>query len=68
VGGGSQRDPLFGFRAIGEDVDDMSVQMAFLLTAADEASGTAMFGAVPEPAGLVLLAFGGAVLLGRRRA
>ncbi len=67
TGGGSQRDPLFGFRAIGEDVDDMSVQMAFLLTADDEAGGTAVFGAVPEPTGLVLLALGGVVLLGRRR-
>lgn len=67
TGGASQRDPLFGFRAIGEDVDDMSVQMAFLLTADDEASGAVVFGAVPEPAGLVLLALGGGVLLRRRR-
>jgi len=67
TGGGSQRDPAFGFRPIGEEVDDMSVRMAFLLTANDEASGTATFGAVPEPAGLALLALGGAVLLGRRR-
>ncbi|MFQ5805473.1 MAG: PEP-CTERM sorting domain-containing protein [Phycisphaerae bacterium] len=66
TGGASQRDPASGFRAIGEDVYDMSVQMAFLLTANDEASGTVVFGAVPEPTGLWLFAVAGAALLRRR--
>jgi hypothetical protein len=35
---GSEFDPLFGFRSVGEDVDDLSTLIAFMLTANDYAA------------------------------
>jgi hypothetical protein len=52
---------------IDTDVYDMRVHDAFVLTQGDRASVETTYGIVPEPAGLMLLALGGALLQGRRR-
>ncbi len=47
------------------DVDDMSIEAAFNLTAGDLGSGTSRFLIIPEPSAIALLAVGGLLL--RRR-
>jgi len=54
-----------GFVPIAGPVSDMSMQISFALSANDSASGTSVFAIVPEPAGVLLLAFGAALI--RRR-
>lgn len=66
-GAGSQNHPPSGYLSIPNDVNDMSAQLAFTLTANDSGSGTSNFQIIPEPASLALLGFGALVLAGRRR-
>jgi len=65
-GGGSQNYPPSGYVDIPVGVYDMSVQIAFTLTANDLGSGTSYYQIIPEPmtAGLLLI---GAMALARRR-
>ncbi len=46
---GSQSDPGAGHRSIGADVDDMSVEVAFVVTAHDRVSGGTLFDIDPDP-------------------
>jgi hypothetical protein len=46
---GSQSDPAVGYRAIGEVVDDMSVEVAFALTAHDRVVAGTLFDIDPDP-------------------
>ncbi len=48
---GSQNVPPFGFLPIGESVEDMSVEVAFVLTAHDQATVSATYDIDPDPAG-----------------
>jgi hypothetical protein len=59
--------PESGWAYIGEPVIDMSSLVSFTLSAQDLASGTSTYVLVPEPASLLLLAFGGVAAFGRRR-
>ena len=52
---------------IDTDVYSMRIHDAFVLTQGDRARVETTFGIVPEPAGLMLLALGGALMGGRRR-
>lgn len=62
----SDHEPAVGYTALGEPVSDMSVQVAFDLTAHDIASGTTTFVIVPEPGGLLMVAVGFLAVLRRR--
>ena len=62
----SSSDPQFGFRNVPDDVSSMSAEMNFSLTANDSLNASTSFGAVPEPATLVLMAAGLLPLLRRR--
>jgi MYXO-CTERM domain-containing protein len=55
-----------GWVAIAEPVSSMQAQYSFSLSAGDAASGTSNFLVIPEPAGLVLLVLGAAVVVRRR--
>jgi len=48
-GSASQRDPLFGYRAVGSAVSDMSVEVAFTLSALDRLSASTSFDINPDP-------------------
>lgn len=63
---GSQSHPSSGFEPIGVTIDDMRVHAAFELSPSDQAITNSFFGLIPEPTGVVLLAAGGVLLLGRR--
>ena len=65
----SDRSPATGRTAIGVAVNKIEAEFYFELTAGDSASGTSKFDVIPEPAtaGLAVLAFGGLVMLRRRR-
>lgn len=52
---------------IGTEIHDMRAHDAFVLTQLDRARVESVFGVVPEPAGFLLLALGGALMGGRRR-
>ena len=64
---GSQSYPGSGYAPIDADVSDMRVDANFILTQNDSATTSMTFVLVPEPAGLVLLALGGALIRGRQR-
>jgi hypothetical protein len=65
-GSAFQNDPPSGYRTISGNVNDMSVQFKFSLTAFDTSSGTSNFEIVPEPAAVALLVLGALALLRRR--
>jgi hypothetical protein len=65
-GGGSQNDPPFGFRDIAGDVDDMTSELAFWLTAGDRGNGTTNWELIPEPGTLLGLLLVGLALRRRR--
>ena len=65
---GGEVYPNAGYAPFNDQVSDMSVHSAFMLTADDHARGTATYGVVPEPTALLLLAVGGTLMGGRRRA
>ncbi|MBU0618552.1 MAG: hypothetical protein KKI02_12615 [Planctomycetes bacterium] len=46
---GSQSDPAVGYRSVGAAVDDMSVEVAFALTAHDRVSVGTLFDIDPDP-------------------
>lgn len=48
---GSQSDPGAGYRSIGAAVDDMSVEIAFVVSAHDRVSGGTLFDVDPDPDG-----------------
>lgn len=50
TGSASQRDPTFGYRAVGTAVSDMSVEVAFTLTPHDRLTGSTSFDVEPDPA------------------
>jgi hypothetical protein len=45
----SQSDPAAGYRSVGAAVEDMSVEVAFVLTACDRVSGSTLFDIDPDP-------------------
>ncbi len=66
--GGVQDIPNTGFVPIGADINDMSSQWNFRLTAGDLAGGTSNYIIIiPAPAGLALLGFSGLFAARRRR-
>ncbi len=50
TGSASQREPTFGYRDMGSEVSDMSVEIAFTLTAHDRLTASTTFDIDPDPA------------------
>ncbi len=59
--------PLEGFADVAGDVDDMSAQLNFMLTAGDLGGGTTFYEIAPEPATFGVAVLGVLMLVRRRR-